>query len=199
MCGITGIVNFNGGSVKEYIIKALVHKMKHRGPDDDGLFIEDNIALGFVRLSIIDLSPAGHQPMLSKDERYVIVYNGEIYNYLELKNELEQKGISFHTKTDTEVLLNSYIYWGEECLEHLNGMWAFCIYDRHEKKLFAARDRFGIKPFYYSLTQDYFAFCSEIPPLLTLLKINQKSMNRSFMIFWLTIEMIIRSTRFLKK
>lgn len=148
--------------------------MKHRGPDDEGIFLEENVGLGFVRLSIIDLSPAGHQPMSSHDERYVIVYNGEIYNYIELRNDLKSLGHSFKTNSDTEVLLASYIEWGEECLHRFNGMWAFVIYDRIQKRIFAARDRYGIKPFYYCMTNDFLAFASEIPPLLSLLKTKPK-------------------------
>lgn len=148
--------------------------MKHRGPDDEGIFLEENVGLGFVRLSIIDLSPAGHQPMSSHDERYVIVYNGEIYNYIELRNDLKSLGYSFKTNSDTEVLLASYIEWGEECLHRFNGMWAFVIYDRIQKRIFAARDRYGIKPFYYCMTNDFLAFASEIPPLLSLLKTKPK-------------------------
>jgi len=144
--------------------------MKHRGPDDEGVFIENNVGFGFVRLSIIDLSPAGHQPMVSADGRFVIVFNGEIYNYIELREELISFGYTFKTRTDTEVLLTSYFHWGEECLDHFNGMWAFAIYDRIKMKIFLARDRFGIKPIYYLNTNYWFAFSSEISPLLSLLK-----------------------------
>lgn len=147
----------------------MMNIMKHRGPDDDGTFVEDNAGFGFVRLSIIDLSVGGHQPMFSKDNRYVIVFNGEIFNYIEIRDELKREGHIFTTGTDTEVLLTSYIKWGEDCLNHFNGMWAFAIYDRLEKTVFASRDRFGIKPFYYLLKDDFFAFASEIPPLLSLL------------------------------
>jgi asparagine synthase (glutamine-hydrolysing) len=174
MCGICGIINFNGALVQETHIRKMMQLMKHRGPDDEGVFIENNVGLGFVRLSIIDLSQAGHQPKFSQDERYVIVFNGEIFNYIELREELINKGIGFKTQTDTEVLLNAYIYWGQDCMNHFNGMWAFAIYDRVQKKTFAARDRHGIKPFYFLQTTNYFAFCSEIPPLLSLLKLKPK-------------------------
>jgi len=169
MCGICGIIKFNNELVQEAPIRSMMRLMKHRGPDDEGVFLENSVGLGFVRLSIIDLSHNGHQPKLSLDERYVIVFNGEIFNYIELREELKKNGIVFNTQTDTEVLLNAYIYWGEDCLNHFNGMWAFVIYDRNEKKYFGARDRHGIKPLYYLRTDDYFAFCSEIPPLLSLL------------------------------
>jgi asparagine synthase (glutamine-hydrolysing) len=153
--------------------------MKHRGPDDEGVFIEENVGLGFVRLSIIDLSPAGHQPMFSHDDRYVIVFNGEIFNYPELRDDMKSKEHSFRTGSDTEVLLAAYIEWGEECLHKFNGMWAFVIYDRLEKKIFAARDRYGIKPFYYLQTLDFIAFASEIPPLLSLAEDKPEPDNQS--------------------
>ncbi len=147
----------------------MMKAMKHRGPNDDGLFLENNLGLGFVRLSIIDLSMDGHQPMFSPDQRYVMVFNGEIFNYVELREELKARGHIFRTKTDTEVLLTSYIEWGEDMLHRLNGMWAIAIYDREEKTLFAARDRYGIKPFYYVLEEDRLLFASEIPCLLAVL------------------------------
>jgi asparagine synthase (glutamine-hydrolysing) len=170
MCGICGIINFDQQPVQEAPIRKMMRIMKHRGPDDEGVFIEKNVGLGFVRLSIIDLSSAGHQPMNSPDGRYVTVFNGEIYNYIELRDELKALGYVFRTQTDTEVLLTAYMAWGEECLQRFNGMWAFVIYDRLEKKIFAARDRYGIKPFYYLQTGNYLAFASEIPPLLSLLE-----------------------------
>jgi asparagine synthase (glutamine-hydrolysing) len=169
MCGICGVIHFNNKPVQEPILRAMMLKMKHRGPDDNGVFIEDNVGLGFVRLSIIDLSAGGHQPMISQNDRYIMVYNGEIFNYIELKEELQKEGITFKTQTDSEVLLNAYIYWGEEFQHRLNGMWAFAIFDKQEKRIFASRDRYGIKPFYYIQTSSFIAFASEIPPLLILL------------------------------
>lgn len=169
MCGICGIIKFDGNHIQEDSILRMMQIQKHRGPDDEGVFIEDNVGLGFVRLSILDLTPAGHQPMFSPDKRYVTVFNGEIFNYIELRSELRKYGYEFYTGTDTEVLLAAYRHWGHDCLHHFNGMWAFVIYDRHNKSIFAARDRFGIKPFYYYLNNDFFAFASEIPPLLSLL------------------------------
>jgi asparagine synthase (glutamine-hydrolysing) len=170
MCGICGIINFGLQPVLEVPIRKMMQIMKHRGPDDEGVFIEKNVGLGFVRLSIIDLSAAGHQPMFSENKRFVITLNGEIYNYIEIREDLKQKGYTFKTNSDTEVLLVSYMEWGEECLHRFNGMWAFVIYDRFEKKIFAARDRYGVKPFYYLQTEDIFALASEIPPLLSLLE-----------------------------
>ena len=169
MCGICGIINFDKSCVSSETIRNMMAIQKHRGPDDEGLFLEDNVGLGFVRLSIIDLSEAGHQPMFSRDERYVVVFNGEIFNYIELRDELKNLGHQFNTNTDTEVLLAAYQQWGETCLNRFNGMWAFVIYDRWGKKIFASRDRYGIKPFYYYRDDRFFAFASEIPPLLSLL------------------------------
>lgn len=169
MCGICGIVSLNDEPVKEDLIRQMMHTMKHRGPDDEGVFFENSVGFGFVRLSIIDLTPIGNQPMISEDGRYIIVFNGEIFNYIELKKELVALGYSFKTKTDTEVLLISYIHWGDECLNRFNGMWSFVIYDRLKKTIFGSRDRHGIKPFYYLSTTEYFAFASEPIPLLTIL------------------------------
>jgi len=169
MCGIAGIINFNGEPVHAPQLSTMMQKMKHRGPDDDGLFVEDNIGLGFVRLSILDLSIAGHQPMFDPSGRYVMVFNGEIYNYIEIRKLLEAKGYHFRSATDSEVLLYSFIEWGESCLEKMNGMFALAIFDRQRKTLFIARDHFGIKPFYYYIDDKKFVFSSEIPPILSVL------------------------------
>mgnify|MGYP001158206626 FL=1 len=171
MCGICGIIQFDGSNITKNEINVMMSKMKHRGPDSDGIFLDKNIGFGHLRLSIIDLTPSADQPMFSDDNRYVVVYNGEIYNYLELK-QLLSKRFTFKTKSDTEVLINAYRHWDIECLNHFNGMFAFAIYDRHENSVFIARDRFGIKPFYYYLTDDKFIFASEIAPILTVLKHN---------------------------
>lgn len=143
----------------------MMQKIKHRGPDDEGVFCDSNVGLGHVRLSIIDLSDAGHQPMLSNNGRFVIIFNGEIYNYLELKKELKSK-YSFQTKTDTEVILAAYQEWGEDCLEHFNGDWAFVIYDKSTHQVFGSRDRYGIKPLYYKFEDNILYFSSEIKPLI---------------------------------
>ncbi|MFW9876094.1 MAG: asparagine synthase (glutamine-hydrolyzing), partial [Candidatus Thorarchaeota archaeon] len=177
MCGICGIINLNKEPVYEDKIRTMMERMKHRGPDDEGIFLDKNIGLGFVRLSIIDLSMAGHQPMFSDDSRYVIVFNGEIYNYIELRQELTGK-YNFKTRTDTEVLLNSYREWGNECLHRFNGMFAFVIFDKKRKDLFAARDRFGIKPFYYYIDSKHLVFASEKQAILTFLK-NRIPNNRA--------------------
>jgi asparagine synthase (glutamine-hydrolysing) len=169
MCGIAGLVARRNGFDLGRIIKEMTARVRHRGPDDAGCFVKGRVALGHRRLSILDLSASGHQPMEYADGRYVITYNGEIYNYLELRSELEPLGFRFRSNTDTEVILAAYAAWGRACLSRFNGMWAFAIYDLDEDVVFAARDRFGVKPFHYVLTDRCFAFGSEIRQLLPLL------------------------------
>ncbi|HEX2079643.1 MAG TPA: asparagine synthase (glutamine-hydrolyzing) [Longimicrobium sp.] len=169
MCGIAGIVSLSREPVQEWEIASMLRRLEHRGPDDEGVLLEGPVGLGHRRLAVIDLSPAGRQPMFSDDGRYAIVYNGEVYNYLELRDELAPEFAS-RTRTDTEVLLNAYRRWGEECLHRLNGMFAFAIWDRVAGRLFCARDRFGVKPFYYARERGRLLFASEIPPLLRLLR-----------------------------
>ncbi|MGQ0829905.1 MAG: asparagine synthase (glutamine-hydrolyzing) [Bacteroidota bacterium] len=173
MCGINGIIGLSDASIAKQKIIAMNTCMQHRGPDDEGIFVNDKIALGHRRLSIIDLSAAGHQPMRSSDGRYQIIYNGELYNYKELKFELQrvisgskQSAYFFQTNTDTEVIIAAYARWGTDCLKHFNGMFAFAIWDDQNKELFIARDRLGIKPLYYLYTDGIFAFSSEIRSLL---------------------------------
>lgn len=166
MCGIAGIIHFDNKPVAESNVRHMMNIMKHRGPDDEGLFVEQNIGLGFVRLSILDLSAAGHQPMFSPNERYVIIFNGEVYNYLEIKERLKDK-YSFKSNTDTEVVLYAFLEWGDKCLHEFNGMFAFAIFDRTKDTLFCARDRFGIKPFFYAHQNNTLLFCSELNPILS--------------------------------
>lgn len=166
MCAILGI---KGNLPDIKIIEKARDTMIHRGPDDSGVYYnkKDEIALGHRRLSIIDLSDSGKQPLESADGRYIIIFNGEIYNYIELKKELVNF-YNFKTRTDTEVLLVAYIKWGSKCLDKLNGMFSFAIWDKKEKKLFCARDRLGIKPFFYTTHNNSFYFASEIKGLLAL-------------------------------
>jgi asparagine synthase (glutamine-hydrolysing) len=169
MCGICGIFAYRDGRpVTHEQVQAMADVIRHRGPDDEGAFVDGAVGLGHRRLSIIDLSSAGHQPMPSRDGRYQIVFNGEIYNYLELRQQLAGKGRVFSSHSDTEVLLALYEEEGEACVDRLNGMFAFAIWDRHERTLFAARDRFGIKPFYWFDANGVFAFASEIKALFPL-------------------------------
>ena len=166
MCGIIGAV---GNIPNKEIFEKGRNVIRHRGPDDYGMFYDkkQEVALGHNRLSIIDLTKDGRQPMKSADGRFVMVYNGEIYNYLELKQELSDM-YNFRTKTDSEVLLAAYIVWKEKCLDKLNGMFAFAIWDNLEKRIFCARDRLGEKPFFYAMSNNTFLFSSEIKGLLAL-------------------------------
>jgi asparagine synthase (glutamine-hydrolysing) len=193
MCGITGIYSFKG-SINPGCIKRMTDSLRHRGPDDEGFLavnstsgkvvnligieskthgssIEDfngyaNLFIGHRRLSIIDLSPAGHQPMCNEDGSSWIVYNGEIYNYLEIRKELENLGHHLKSQTDTEVVLHAYEEWGTDCLRRFNGMWAFAVVDLKSNKIFCARDRAGVKPFYYFYDGKRFCFASEIKALI---------------------------------
>lgn len=169
MCGITGIVG-KSRAVPANIFRDMRDSLTHRGPDDAGVWESSNgdVLLASRRLAILDLSPAGHQPMVDEESGLVIVFNGEIYNYLELAEELRKKGCRFRSGCDTEVLLKSYEIWGTDCVSRFNGMFAFAIWDERERILFAARDRFGEKPFYFyqDNTRHFFAFSSEIKALV---------------------------------
>ncbi|MFT4761790.1 MAG: asparagine synthase (glutamine-hydrolyzing) [Saprospiraceae bacterium] len=160
MCGITGIIQQNNQSVSKFELDKMNHLVAHRGPDDSGHFLHHSIGLAHRRLSILDLSKKGQQPM--RLQHLVLTFNGEIYNFLELKKVLIENGYSFQTKTDTEVVLNAYLHWGQDCVQHFNGMWAFALLDLNKQKLFCSRDRFGIKPFYYANIEEKFCFGSEI-------------------------------------
>ena len=168
MCGISGIVGINPHLVLDEQISEMNKLVEHRGPDGEGSYIcqKENVALGHRRLAILDLSVSGNQPFSSPCGRFVLVYNGEIYNFIELKEELIALNHSFLTSSDTEVLLASYIEWGDQCVTKFNGMWSFAIYDILRKVIFCSRDRFGIKPFYYSITDEQILFGSEIKQLL---------------------------------
>lgn len=166
MCGITGKIYFdNFNKIDPNEIKRMADSIYHRGPDDEGFYINNNIGLGFRRLSIIDLK-AGHQPLSNEDSSIWIVFNGEIYNYRELQENLVKQGHIFRTKSDTETIVHLYEQYGTECLQFLRGMFAFSIWDNNKKQLFCARDRFGIKPFYYYQDDNKFVFGSEIKAIL---------------------------------
>ncbi len=173
MCGINGILGIENPEKGKLFLAKMNAKMAHRGPDDEGVYADANIALGQRRLSIIDLTSAGHQPMWSNDKRFCIVYNGELYNFKELKFDLERasrgsedKPYHFISTSDTEVILAAYSRWGKDCLSRFNGMYGFAIWDEQKKELFIARDRLGIKPIYYSISNQVLAFSSEIRSLL---------------------------------
>ena len=168
MCGITGIFAFNlVGKFNMINLAAATMTLEKRGPDNQSLYSDQFVGLGHRRLSIIDTSAAAHQPMWDDSERYSIIFNGEIFNFQELKKELESKGVSFSTHSDTEVLLKLYIAEKEKCLNKLNGFFAFCIYDKQEQTLFLARDRYGIKPLLYLMDDDKFIFASEMKAMLS--------------------------------
>lgn len=167
MCGITGIIAFNlVGKFNKIQITAATMAMEKRGPDYQDIYIDEWVGLGHRRLSIIDTSAIAHQPMWDDQKRYCIVFNGEIFNYQELKKELEHKGVAFTSQSDTEVLLKLFIADGERCLEKLNGFFAFCIYDKLQQSFFVARDRYGIKPFLYLFDEDKFIFASEMKTMI---------------------------------
>jgi asparagine synthase (glutamine-hydrolysing) len=196
MCGIAGIIGIN----PDRYIHAMLKSIEHRGRDDEGVWtsppIDDagrQVCLGHRRLAIIDISSAGHEPMSSADGRYIITFNGEIYNYRELREELKSKGHIFRTETDTEVLLAAFTQWGQACLPRLNGMFAFALWDQHERTLTLARDHVGIKPLYYARVQkpgagEFFVFASEIKAILATglvkAKINLEALNQFLTFLW---------------
>jgi asparagine synthase (glutamine-hydrolysing) len=162
MCGIAGILHFDGEPASPVLLRRMAEAMRHRGPDGEGLYIDGCLGFAHRRLAIIDLSPAGHQPMSTRDGRYTITYNGEVYNFQTLRLELEACGHSFHSNTDSEVVLNAMAEWGLAALTRLNGMFAFALWDHQERRLTLARDRYGIKPLYFWQSDDHLAFASEV-------------------------------------
>jgi len=188
MCGIVGF--YSNRNDKESVVNTQLKTLYHRGPDDQRTYIDKNIAFGHSRLAIIDINHA-QQPMESFNNRFVLVFNGEIYNYLELRQHLVSKGIQFKTHSDTEVLLNMYIVYGKECVNKLNGMFAFSVYDKQKDTLFLARDHFGIKPLYYSYKNNDFIFASEVKAILKYpdikAEVDMKSMNE-----YLTFQVMLK-------
>ena len=166
MCGICGILELQSGrrTAREHV-EAMTRKLIHRGPDDAGYYLDPSVALGFRRLSIVDLS-GGHQPMSNEDGTIWIVFNGEIYNHSAIRADLERRGHHYTTRSDTETILHLYEEYGDDCVHHLRGMFSFAIWDSLKRRLFCARDRLGIKPFYYAMTQGKFVFASEMKALL---------------------------------
>lgn len=165
MCGINGIVSFKRGTQYRENVTHMNQALAHRGPDDEGIWNDEHIVLGHRRLAIIDLSEAGRQPMVSANERFMLVYNGEIYNFRELRQLLSE--YPYRTQTDSEVILAAFQRWGVDCVNHFNGMFSFAIWDRQIKQLLLVRDRLGIKPLYYYQGEDYFLFSSELRALLS--------------------------------
>ena len=174
MCGITGYLNFNHIPARIQILKLMTDAIAHRGPDGEGQWADGPIGLGHRRLAILDTSDLGTQPMITKDKRFILSYNGEIYNHLEIRKELELKGEQFQSRCDTEVLLKAFAHWGVDCLEKLNGMFAFAVWDQKERKLTLARDRYGIKPVYYYYDGLKFIFGSEVKAILAYPEIQAK-------------------------
>lgn len=162
MCGIFGIVS---SRIDKKQVETSTNTLSHRGPDDSGYFIGEGIGLGHRRLSIIDLA-GGHQPIFNEDGSKCVIFNGEIYNFMELREYLISKGHRFSTRSDTETILHAYEEWGESCVEHFRGMFAFAIWDSKEKSLFLARDRLGIKPLFYGEQAGGFYFASEMKAIL---------------------------------
>ncbi len=193
MCGIVGLVT---KKEKENTIKLMNDRIKHRGPDGDGYFIDGDVALGHRRLSIIDLS-SGDQPMFNEDGSVVTVFNGEIYNYQELKEELIALGHDFKTKSDTEVLVHGYEEWHTDLPKHLRGMFAFAIYDKNKNEVFLARDNFGIKPLYYAKMNDTFMFASEIKAFLDVPDF-EKVFNESILETYLEFSFVPTNETFFK-
>jgi len=198
MCGIAGIINSRPlydiaeKNLLREKLQQMAQALQHRGPDGERIWVNENAVAGLAhrRLSIIDLSEKGAQPMCctsiaGEKDRYSIVHNGEIYNYIELKKELQNKGYSFYSQTDTEVIVAAYDHWKEECLDHFDGMFAFAIWDEKEKELFAARDRFGEKPFYYHLSDHQFVFASEMKALWSIGV--ERTANRKMIFNFITI------------
>lgn len=166
MCGIAGILNLDGEPASPVTIRRMTDAIAHRGPDGEGHHTDGPISLGHRRLAILDLSPAGHQPMATPDQRQVLTYNGEIYNYAELRTELESLGRQFRSRSDTEVVLYALAEWGEKAVERFNGMFAFALWDAGRRELLLARDRYGIKPLYFAQRGQVFAFGSEVKAIL---------------------------------
>ena len=165
MCGIAGIFEFGEKAhVDSGVLRRMCDVIAHRGPDDDGFFTQGRIGLGMRRLSIVDLS-TGHQPISDEDGSITVVFNGEIYNHRSLRENLITRGHRYRTQSDTETIVHLYQEYGNDCVQHLRGMFAFAIWDAKQKSLFIARDRLGIKPLYYRLTPDNFIFGSEIKAL----------------------------------
>ena len=197
MCGIVGIFNLNGEPVSPVFLRRMTDTIKYRGPDSEGFYVDSFVGLGHRRLSIIDLSRAGHQPMMTEDKEFAITYNGEVYNFQDLRTELENVGHRFTSRTDTEVVLHAYAQWGENCVHRFNGMFTFAIWDRTRQELFIARDRYGIKPLYYSFYGTTFLFASEQKAILAYPEIPKK-VDLEALLEYFTFQNIFTDKTFLK-
>jgi asparagine synthase (glutamine-hydrolysing) len=197
MCGIAGLIYLNRDIVSPVILKKMTDAIAHRGPDGEGHWIEGNVGIGHRRLSIIDLSPAGKQPMITTDNRYVLSYNGEIYNYLKIRSELEALDCRFHSQTDSEVVLNALSYWGKDALIKFNGMFGLAFWDRKEQTLLLARDRYGIKPLYYARQGQSFSFGSE-QKAITAQPTFKRELNKAALLEYFTFQNIFTDQTLLK-
>ena len=199
MCGICGIVfSDRNWRVQADVLAGMNRHIVHRGPDDDGFFVEENVGLAMRRLSIIDVK-SGHQPLANENQDIWIVFNGEIYNHVELRAALEARGHRYRTHSDTETIVHLYEEYGRDCVKHLRGMFAFAIWDRRKRVLFAARDRLGIKPFYYRWDGRTFLFGSEIKAILAYpgiaAEFNCGTLSEYLAFGYITGEMCIRDRR----
>jgi asparagine synthase (glutamine-hydrolysing) len=197
MCGVCGIFNLNGEPVSPADLRKMTDAIAHRGPDGEGFYVDSFIGLAHRRLAIIDLSPLGHQPMATADGQYVISYNGEVYNFQELRLELEALGCPFRSKTDTEVVLYAYAKWGVKCVERFNGMFTFALWDKNRQELFLARDRYGIKPLYYTFVGNCFLFASEQKAIITHPYVSRE-LDLEAVLEYFTFQNILTDKTFLK-
>lgn len=194
MCGICGEFRFDQRAVDRTVLERMNARLARRGPDDEGLFLRENVGFGHRRLAVIDLSQKSHQPMVDEELGLTLVFNGAIYNYRELRQQLQNRGYSFFSDGDSEVILKAYSEWGESCPEHLIGMFAFVIWDQKRQLLFAARDRFGIKPLYYSLDQQRFRFASNTQALLDAGGVN-RAIDTEALHFQFTLHAVVPAPR----
>src|SRR5208283_4863036 len=196
MCGICGIIGSTEPEPTQNVIRQMLGQMHHRGPDDEGIFVDESVALGMRRLSIIDLG-GGHQPVFNEDRTVVVVFNGEIYNFQELRNTLESRGYRFQTASDTEVIVYAYEEWGEDCVDQFEGMFAFALAEtskstrRGNPRVLLARDRLGIKPLYYTLVDGNLIFASEVRSLVASGQVEPRlspAALRSYLLFGSVVE-----------
>ena len=187
MCGITGFLNYNGEPVDTEVLRQMADAIRHRGPDGDGFYTHGGLGFGHRRLAIIDLSHEGDQPMVTADGRYALIFNGEIYNFRELRSELQNVGYRFRSTGDSEVVLNAFVEWGIRAIERFNGMFALAVWDRDQRELYLARDRYGIKPLYYAVFNNSLIFGSEVKAILKHPKASF-SLNREALLEYFTFQ-----------
>ena len=196
MCGIAGVIRFDERPIDPTLIKRMTDAIAHRGPDGEGQYIDSSAGLGHRRLAIIDLTENASQPMASANQELVITYNGEIYNFRELKKDLQQQGYHFRSESDTEVVLYAYDAWGAKCVERFNGMFAFAIWNKREKTIFVARDRYGIKPLYYAMNDQCFIFSSEQKGIIASGLIDRNELDKEALLEYFTFQNIFTDKTF---